>query len=150
MAHRVVQTAVLLCAVTLIGGAPPNAGASPTVAEKPTPESSLHRIQRTVAKINAEARTPEGEAAVLSRLSAQLGASQDSLKQEHEMWGLGYGEIAMAYGFAKASKKSKTAGDVVAMRSSGMDWLGIAKELGVKVDQVASRMRRHVAPAKAR
>ena len=150
MTHRVTQAAVLLCAALLIGGVPSNADAATPSAAKPTPETSLHRIQRTVAKINAEAGTPEGEAAVLRRLSAQLGASQDSLKQQHETWGLGYGEVAMAYGFAKTSKKGKTPADVVAMRSSGMDWLAIAKELGVKVDQVASRMRRHVAPVKAR
>lgn len=149
MARRFVQAAILLCAAALIAAAPPSAGAPPTTA-RPTPETSLHRIQRAVAKINAEARTPEGEAAVLKRLGAQLGASQDSLKSQHEMWGLGYGEIAMAYGFAKTSRKGKTPADVVAMRSSGMEWLAIAKELGVKVDRVATRMKRHVAPVKAR
>lgn len=150
MAHRVVQAAAVLFAALLIGGAPSKAGAETSSTARPTPETALHRIQRTVAKINAEAQTPEGEAAVLKRLSAQLGASEDSLKQEHETWGLGYGEIAMAYGFAKANKKGKTPADVVAMRSIGMEWLPIAKELGVKVDQVASRMKRHLAPAKAR
>lgn len=150
MAHRFVQASVVLCATLWIGGVPSIARATVHVAAKPSAETSLQRIQRSVARINAEARTPEGEAAVLARLSAQLGASRDSLKQQHETWGLGYGEIAMAYGFARASRKGKSPADVVAIRSSGKEWLAIAKDLGVKVDQVASRMRRHVGPAKQR
>ena len=148
MAHRSVQVAAFLSAALLIAGPLPRAQAAAPAGTKPTPETSLHRMQRTVAKINAEARTPEGEAAVLKRLSAQLGASPDSLQQQHETWGLGYGEVAMAYGFARASKNGKSPSEVVALRNTGMDWLAIAKALGVKVDQVASRMRRHVAPAK--
>jgi hypothetical protein len=150
MAHRGTPAAVLLSAALLTFGPLSNAHAAAPPRAKPTPETSLHRIQRTVAKINAEARTPEGEAVVVKRLSAQLGASPDSLRQQHAAWGLGYGEIAMAYGFAKASRKGRTPADVVAMRGTGMEWLAIAKDLGVKVDQVASRMRRHVGPAKGR
>ena len=32
------------------------------------------------------------------------------------------------------------------MRRDGADWPAIAKELGVKVDQVAARVRRHEGP----
>jgi hypothetical protein len=122
------------------------AASASTAPSKSSRETALHRIQRAVAKIDAEAATPEGEEAVLQRLSAQLGVSADSLKEQHGTWGLGYGEMAMAYGFAKASRKGKTPADVVAMRVAGMGWLDIAKDLGVKVDTVASRMKRHVGP----
>jgi len=107
-------------------------------------ETSLKRIQRTVALIDAEAKTPEGEAAVVKRLSAQLRVSEEDLRAKRDTWGLGYGEIAMAYGFAGASRTGKTPDDVVAMRSSGTAWTDIAKSLGVRVDAVAKRMRRHV------
>jgi hypothetical protein len=109
-------------------------------------ETSLKRIQRTVAILDAEAKTPEGEAAVVKRLSAQLRVSEEDLRAKHDTWGLGYGEIAMAYGFAGASRTGKTPDDVVAMRSSGTAWTDIAKDLGVRVDTVAKRMRRHVGP----
>lgn len=109
-------------------------------------ETSLKRIQRTVAIIDAQARTPEGEDAVVKRLSAQLRVSEETLRAKRDTWGLGYGEIAMAYGFAGASRTGKTPDDVVAMRSSGTDWSDIARDLGVKVDTVAKRMRRHVGP----
>jgi len=126
------------------------ASASPasasTASTKTAPETALHRIQRTVARIDAEAKTPEGESRVVERLSTQLGVSQDSLKAQHDAWGLGYGEIAMAYGFARASRNGRTPADVVAMRSTGTGWLDIAKALGVKVDAVANRMKRHVGP----
>jgi hypothetical protein len=115
-------------------------------ATKTTPETALHRIQRTVAAIDAEAKTPGGETRVLSRLSAQLGVPADTLSAEHDVWGLGYGELAMAHSFARASRTGKNAGDVVAMRNSGMQWPDIAKQLGVKVDTVANRMKRHVPP----
>ena len=124
------------------------AAASPATT-KTAPETALHRIQRTVARIDAEAKTPEGETRVVTRLSTQLGVSQDSLQAQHDAWGLGYGEIAMAYGFARASRNGRTPADVVAMRSAGTGWLDIAKALGVKVDAVANRMKRHVGPKSA-
>ena len=115
-------------------------------AVKATPETALHRIQRTVAAIDAEAGTPGGETRVISRLSQQLRVSPDTLQAQHNAWGLGYGELAMAYGFARASRSGKTAEDVVTMRKSGLEWARIAKELNVKVDTVANRMKRNVPP----
>ena len=148
MTGRPLGTSLLLtlaCALTCVTWVTPEASA----ATKTTSETALHRIQRTVARIDAEAKTPEGEERVVARLSAQLGVSADSLEAEHAAWGLGYGEIAMAYGFARASRTGKTPADVVAMRTGGMTWLDIAKGLGVKVDTVANRMKRHVAPKAA-
>jgi DNA-binding NarL/FixJ family response regulator len=158
MTRRLFQNLLRLSLVSLIlaaTSAAPSAlhassAGTKAAAPKSTPETALHRIQRTVARIDAEAKTPEGEAAVLKRLSAQLAASEDSLKLQHEAWGLGYGELAMAYGFARASRMGKTPGDVVAMRTSGSGWLDIAKKLGVKVDTVASRMKRHLGPKNLR
>src|SRR5437867_526000 len=97
-ALRVSLASLIACvAVGALAPAAAKAGKSAATAPtKSTPETALHRIQRTVAKIDAEAKTPEGETAVLKRLSGQLGASEDSLRQQHEAWGLGYGEIAMA------------------------------------------------------
>jgi len=120
--------------------------ATAPAATKTTPESALHRIQRSVAAINAEAKTPEGEKRVVSRLGLQLNVSPDVLQDQHANWGLPYGEIAMVYGFARASRTGKTPEDVVEMRKGGKDWLVIAKELGVKVDTVANRMKRNVGP----
>jgi hypothetical protein len=143
-------TAAAVASAISAGASPASANAAAANASasaKSTRETALGRIQRTVAKIDAEATTPEGEAAVVKRLSGQLAVSEDSLKTQHDSWGLGYGEIAMAYGFARASRTGKTPGDVVAMRSAGSGWLDIAKELRVKVDTVARRMQRHTRPS---
>ena len=105
-----------------------------------TKETALQRIQKSVAKINAEASTPEGEAAVVARLSKQFSVSQDTLRAQQQMWGLGYGEIAMVHGFSRSSRTKATPAEVVEMRRSGKEWDVIGKELGVKVDTVASRM----------
>jgi hypothetical protein len=146
MTGRLLRSLLLLSLGCWILGAAARPAAATPAPVKSTPESALHRIQRTVARIDAEAKTPEGEARVVARLSSQLGVSVDSLQAEHDTWGLGYGEIAMAYGFARASRTGKTVGDVVGMRSGGTGWLDIAKELRVKVDTVANRMKRHVGP----
>lgn len=114
-----------------------------------TKETALQRIQRMVARIDAEASTPEGEEAVVARLSKQLGVSAESLQVQHANWALGYGEISMVYGFARASKKPVTPDQVVEMRRSGLDWEALGKSLGVKVDTVASKMKKNVGPKPA-
>jgi hypothetical protein len=110
-------------------------------------ETALARIQRMVARLNQESATPEGEAAVSARLARQFRTSPDSLRAQRSAWGLGYGEVAMVYGFARASRKpGVTPEGVVAMRRDGRAWEAIAKDLGVKIDAVASRMKRQVGP----
>lgn len=117
-----------------------------------TKETALQRIQRSVARIDREASTPEGESAVVKRLAAQLGMPEDTLRTRHEAWGLGYGEIAMVYGFARASRRqSATLPDqIVEMRRDGQDWKSIAKQIGVSIDAVASRVRRNEPPRRVR
>jgi hypothetical protein len=111
-----------------------------------TTETALDRIQRMVAKINHEASTEEGEAAVIQRLSQQLRCPPDTLEWQHTTWGVGYGEVAMVHGFARSAKKKTTPNEVYEMRRSGMDWEVIAKSLGIKVDAVASKMKKNAGP----
>jgi hypothetical protein len=143
---RISRSCVLALALAALFIVPAPAHAAAKGRSTSGAETSLKRIQRTVAIIDAEAKTPEGETAVVKRLSAQLRVSEEELRAKRDTWGLGYGEIAMAYGFAGASRTGKTPDDVVAMRSSGTAWTDIAKNLGVRVDAVAKRMRRHMGP----
>src|SRR5512132_1232002 len=124
---RSLLLAVLFTAAVLV---PAHAASSVS-----TKETSLQRIQRSVARIDREASTPEGEAMVVKRLAAQLGMPEDSLRARHDAWALGYGEIAMVYGFARASRRqSATLPDqIVEMRRDGQDWKAIAKQLGVSI-----------------
>jgi hypothetical protein len=124
----------------------PTTTTTTVVAPVSTKETSLQRIQKMVAKIDAEAATPEGEASVLARLSKELAVAPDTLETQHQDWGLGYGEISMVYGFARSSKTKATPQQVVEMRRSGLQWDVIAKQLGVKVDTVASRMKKSAGP----
>ena len=119
--------------------------AGPASAAVATKETSLQRIQRSVARIDREASTPEGEAAVVKRLSTQLGMPEDSLRARREAWALTYGEIAMVYGFSRAARRQSAAlpAQIVEMRREGQDWKAIAKQLGVSIDAVASRVRRN-------
>ena len=112
-----------------------------------TKETALQRIQRSVTRINQEAATPEGEAIVIDRLSSQLRVTPEVLRSQHDTWAVGYGEIAMVYGFARAARKQPTTPEsVVAERRLGKDWDVIAKNLGVKIDTVASRIKRQEPP----
>jgi hypothetical protein len=112
-----------------------------------TKETALQRIQRSVARINQEASTPEGEAIVVERLSNQLKLTPEVLRSQHDAWSLGYGEIAMVYGFSRAARKQPTTPEsVVERRRMGSDWDVIAKDLGVKIDTVASRIKRQEPP----
>ena len=111
-----------------------------------TKETSLQRIQKMVARIDAEASTPEGEANVIARMSKQFAVSPDTLQAQHDTWGLPYGEMTMVYGFARSSKTKATPDQVVDMRRAGLGWEQIAKQLGVKVDTVASRMKKNAGP----
>ncbi|HEU4940552.1 MAG TPA: hypothetical protein VFT97_02945 [Candidatus Eisenbacteria bacterium] len=124
----------------------PTTTTTTVVAPVNTKETAMQRIQRMVAKINAEASTPEGEARVVAGLSKQFAVAPDTLEAQHADWGLGYGEMSMVYGFARSSKTKATPGQVVDMRRSGMSWENIGKKLGVKVDAVASRMKKSATP----
>jgi hypothetical protein len=129
----------------LLGGPAPAAARAPRALATPTgsaKQTTLQRIQRMASRLNAEGSTPEGEKQVLASLSAQLHVSADTLQTQKQEWGVGYGDLAMIYGFARGGRLQTVPERVLEMRRSGMDWEAIAKELGVKVDAVATRMNR--------
>jgi parvulin-like peptidyl-prolyl isomerase len=111
-----------------------------------TQMTPLMRIQRAVAKINAQASTPEGEAEVVKQLCSRLSVTPDSLEACRDRWGLDYGETAMVLTFAKSSKKKVTPDEIVEMRRSGTEWDVIAKDLGLNIQAVAKRMGKNVPP----
>ena len=147
---RTAATILLLALATTPAAARANDAPTTTtttvVAPVNTKETAMQRIQRMVAKINAEASTPEGEASVVARMSKQFAVSPDTIGVQHANWGLDYGEMTMVYGFARSSKTKATPDHVVEMRRSGMSWENIGKEIGVKVDAVASRMKKSSGP----
>jgi hypothetical protein len=132
--------------ILMLAPAPPAAaGKAPPAVATPTgsaKQTALQRIQRMAARLNAESSTPEGEEQVVTRLAAQLRVSADSLRSQKRGWGVGYGEVAMIYGFARSGRLQVVPERVLDMRRSGMDWQAIANDLGVKVDAVATRMNR--------
>jgi hypothetical protein len=113
-----------------------------------TRETALQRIQRSVARIDREAATPEGEERVVQRLALQFGMPVDSLRAKREAWSLSYGEMAMVFGFARAARRQSATlpQEIVDMRRSGADWRMIAKQLGVNIDTVAARVHRNEPP----
>ncbi len=147
MSVRVLVGAFAIAAIAVFSSAPsalaaksPQTIATPTGSAKVT---SLQRIQMMVARLDAEASTPEGEADVVQRLSTQLRVAPQTLEQQKNDWGVGYGELAMVYGFARAGRPQVVPEKVVEMRKAGLEWQTIARQLGVKVDVVATRMKRH-------
>jgi hypothetical protein len=157
MTSRSIRIVVTALAIAWLGSFPsPAASTTPvatpaTTVPTTTKETALQRIQRSVARIDRQASTPEGEAQVVSRLSAQLGMPEDTLRARREGWALSYGEVAMVYGFARSAKKqSATLPDqIVEMRRSGMAWDAIGRKIGVNVDTVAARVQKSVPPKPA-
>jgi hypothetical protein len=152
MTSRSIRLASAALAVAWCSSFPPPA-ASTTPAATPTApvttkETALQRIQRSVARIDKEASTPEGEARVVTRLSTQLGMPEDTLRAHREGWALSWGEVAMVYGFARSAKKQSATlpDEIVEMRRSGMAWDAIGKKIGVNVDTVAARVQKSVPP----
>ncbi len=139
-AFAIAAIAVSFSAPSALAAKAPQSVATPTGSAKVT---SLQRIQMMVARLDAEASTPEGEADVVQRLSTQLRVGSQTLEQQKNDWGIGYGELAMVYGFARAGRPQVVPEKVVEMRKAGADWQTIARQLGVKVDVVATRMKRH-------
>ena len=115
--------------------------ASAAVATK---ETSLQRIQRSVARIDRRP-PPRGRSGGGEAPLDQLGMPEDSLRARREAWALTYGEIAMVYGFSRVARRQSAAlpAQIVEMRREGQDWKAIAKQLGVSIDAVASRVRRN-------
>ncbi len=152
MTSRSIRLASAALALAWCGSFPPPAASTTTVATPTAPvttkETALQRIQRSVARIDKEASTPEGEARVVTRLSTQLGMPEDTLRARREGWALSWGEVAMVYGFARSAKKpSATLPDqIVEMRRSGMAWDVIGKKIGVNVNTVAARVQKSVPP----
>jgi hypothetical protein len=132
-------------AFVLAGPLAPAASAGTPVVTK---ETALQRIQRSVARIDREAATPEGEERVVQRLALQFGMPEDSLRAKREAWSLSYGELAMVFGFARSARRQSATlpEEIVEMRRSGTDWRAIAKHLGVNVDTVARRVHRNESP----
>jgi hypothetical protein len=152
-ARSIPLVSAALVLVLFVSPASPSAATTPVATPTTNPatsvntkETALQRIQRSVARIDKEASTPEGEARVVKQLSAQLGMPEDSIRAQRDTWGLSYGEVAMVYGFARSAKKqSATLPDqIVDMRRSGMAWDEIGKKLGVNVNTVASRVQKNV------
>jgi hypothetical protein len=138
-----------LAVLTLAGPSLADTGTTPASSTVPQPATTapvttqmtpLMRIQRAVARIDAQASTPEGQEQVIHQISSRLKVPPDSIEASHKRWGLGYGEVAMAYTFAKASKKPITPDGVVDLRRSGVEWDAIAKDLGINIQAVAKKM----------
>ncbi len=117
-----------------------------TTAPVATQLTPLQRIQRSVAKINSMASTPEGEADVVKQLSSKLKLTPEALEASRAKWGLNWGETAMVYTFAKASKKPVTPDEIIEMRRGGTEWDVIAKDLGINIQAVAKKMNKNVPP----
>ncbi|HLQ67604.1 MAG TPA: hypothetical protein VK123_10285 [Candidatus Limnocylindrales bacterium] len=146
--HLRVSGLFLAAVIAIAVPAGPLARAASAGTPVMTKETALQRIQRSVARIDREAATHEGEERVVQRLSLQFGMSEDSLRAQREAWSLSYGEMAMVFGFARSARRQSATlpEQIVEMRRSGTDWRAIAKQLGVNVDTVARRVHRNEPP----
>jgi hypothetical protein len=115
----------------LSGAAALMASAPSALAADPTAGIAQHA--RTV---DDAARTPAGEQRVVSRLAADLGVPESTLRAQRAQSKLGWGELSIAYRLAQ--RTGTPVNQIIAEHKAGKGWGVIAQEHDVKLGKVVS------------
>lgn len=95
-----------------------------------------------VININNRSATPEGMVAVKREIANIFGVSIKTIEYQQQLHRVGMGELTIAHALARASGRSVN--DILAMRArkGGHGWGKIANDLGLKLGQVMSDLKR--------
>lgn len=96
-------------------------------------------LERAAAHINAQAKTPDGQVHVLTKISDQTGVPVATLQTQRSQTGLGYGGLLIANSLASAA--GKTFEEIAALKASGQGWGKIAKTHDLKLGPIVSQAR---------
>jgi hypothetical protein len=103
-------------------------------------------IQKKADRINDDASTPAGEAAVIEKIEKEFGVDKSTIT-ELRAKNLGYGEISMALSLADrlpGGLTDENINKVVAMRQGPpvAGWGNVAKELNLKLKPAKERLEK--------
>lgn len=88
-------------------------------------------INQTIARLNADAKKPGGQDAVVKSISASAHVPAATLEKEKAKSNLSYGELYIAHAIASASGKTFDA--IAALKAKGESWDKIADENNVSL-----------------
>lgn len=127
---------------SLLGGGYSNAGdAAPS---KPSTSTTLSASDKAsfrdaLTKFDAQSGTVvDGYELVVPAVKLQTGVPAETLKRQHEVTGLTYGELLVANSFASGSGKKFN--DIIGLKNKGQSWTQISKQLGINIDSVTTRL----------
>lgn len=96
-------------------------------------------LERAASHINAQAKTSDGQAHVLTKISDETGVPVATLQTQRSQTDLGYGELLIANSLASAT--GKTFEEIAALKASGQGWGKIAKTYDLKLGPIVSQAR---------
>ena len=103
-------------------------------AEQANPQADL---RKAIAALDQAAGTEDGLARVIKAVSQTTGLSAETLKQQRDQSGLGYGDLLVANALSRAANKPFA--QIVAAAKAGKPWGEIAKEYKISVAAIAGQ-----------
>ena len=97
----------------------------------PTLGNEAPSINKIVAQLNTDAKTPAGEARAFQSVSKSTGVPSNVLQKQKAQTGLAVGDLYVAHAISAASGKSFSA--VVAAKRGGQTWAQIAEAHNVSL-----------------
>jgi hypothetical protein len=70
----------------------------------------------------------------------QTGVPADTLKKQHDITGMTFGELLVGNSLAVGSGKSFS--DILALKRTGQSWSEISKRLGINIDSITQRLKK--------
>jgi len=127
---------------SLLGGGYSDAGdAEPAQPSRATTLSASDKpsFRDALTKFNAQSGTiVDGYDLVVPAVKLQTNVPTETLKRQHEVTRLTYGELLVANSLASGSGKKFN--DIIALKNKGQSWTQISKQFGINIDSVTTRL----------
>ena len=127
---------------SLLGGGYSDAG--DVEPKKPSRATTLSASDKAsfrdaLAAFDAQSGTiVDGYGLVVPAVKLQTNVPTETLKKQHEVTHLTYGELLVANSLASGSGKKFN--DVIALKNKGQSWTQVSKQLGINIDSVTARL----------
>jgi hypothetical protein len=128
---------------SLLGGGYSDAGdAEPAAKSGSTTLSASDKTSFRDALTHFDAQSGTvvgGYSLVVPAVKLQTGVPTETLRKQHEVTRLTYGELLVANSLASGSGKKFN--DIIGMKNKGQSWTQISKQLGINIDSVTARLK---------
>jgi hypothetical protein len=112
--------------------AKPSASTTLSASDKASFRNALTRFDAQSGTI------VDGYELVVPAVKLQTNVPTETLRRQHEVTRLTYGELLVANSLANGSGKKFN--DIIALKNKGQSWTQISKQLGINIDSVSARL----------